>query len=66
MKTNSRVSRPAALQHAMAREIRTRLSSHFVPAPENMYVYDGEDYSKPSEADKKTFDQILAGIVHVM
>ena len=30
-------------------------------APENMYVYDGEDYSKPSEADSTTFDLLLAG-----
>ena len=31
------------------------------PAPENMYMYEGEDYSKASDSDKKTFDQLLAG-----
>lgn len=30
-------------------------------APESMYVYEGEDYSKVSDSDKKTFDQLLAG-----
>ena len=30
-------------------------------APENMYVYEGKDYSKSSDADKKTFDQLLTG-----
>jgi len=30
-------------------------------ALENMYVYEGRDYSKSSDADKKTFDQLLAG-----
>jgi len=30
-------------------------------APENMYVYEGRDYSKSSDADKKTFDQLLTG-----
>ena len=29
--------------------------------PENMYVYEGKDYSKSSDADRKTFDQLLAG-----
>ena len=29
--------------------------------PENMYVYEGKDYSKSSDADKRTFDQLLAG-----
>ena len=27
-----------------------------------MYVYEGEDYSKCSDEDKKSFDQLLAGI----
>ena len=27
-----------------------------------MYVYEGEDYSKCSDEDKKGFDQLLAGI----
>ena len=27
-----------------------------------MYVYEGEDYSKCSNEDKKSFDQLLAGI----
>ena len=37
-------------------------SSHFsYSAPENMYMYEGEDYSKASDSDKKTFDQLLAG-----
>ena len=26
-----------------------------------MYVYEGEDYSKCSDEDKKSFDQLLAG-----
>ena len=26
-----------------------------------MYVYEGEDYSKSSDEDKKSFDQLLAG-----
>ncbi len=26
-----------------------------------MYVYEGEDYSRSSDSDKKTFDQLLAG-----
>jgi hypothetical protein len=26
-----------------------------------MYVYEGEDYSKSSDDDKKSFDQLLAG-----
>ena len=30
--------------------------------PDNMYVYEGEDYSKCSDEDKKSFDQLLAGI----
>ena len=30
-------------------------------APDNMYVYEGEDYSKPSDEDKRSFDQLLAG-----
>ena len=30
--------------------------------PDNMYVYEGEDYSKSSDEDKKSFDQLLAGI----
>lgn len=34
-------------------------------APESMYMYEGEDYSKPSDADKKTFDQLLTGIVQL-
>lgn len=29
--------------------------------PDNMYVYEGEDYSKSSDEDKKSFDQLLAG-----
>ena len=29
--------------------------------PENMYVYEGKDYSKSSDADRRTFDQLLAG-----
>ena len=28
-----------------------------------MYVYEGEDYSKCSDEDKKSFDQLLAGII---
>ena len=31
------------------------------PAPENVYMNEGEDYSKASDSDKKTFDQLLAG-----
>jgi len=30
-------------------------------APQNMYEYEGQDYSKLSEEDRKTFDQLLAG-----
>ena len=30
-----------------------------------MYVYEGKDYSKASESDRKTFDQLLAGELHV-
>ena len=30
-----------------------------------MYVYEGKDYSKASESDKKTFGQLLAGELHV-
>ena len=29
-----------------------------------MYVYEGKDYSKASESDRKTFDQLLAGELH--
>ena len=29
--------------------------------PDNMYMYEGEDYSKSSDEDKKNFDQLLAG-----
>ena len=29
--------------------------------PDNMYMYEGEDYSKSSDEDKKSFDQLLAG-----
>lgn len=29
--------------------------------PDNMYVYEGEDYSKSSDEDKKSFNQLLAG-----
>ena len=29
--------------------------------PESMYVYEGKDYSKSSDADRRTFDQLLAG-----
>ena len=32
-----------------------------LPAPVSMYVYEGEDYSKSSDSDKKSFDQLLAG-----
>ena len=31
-------------------------------APDTMYMYEGKDYSKASELDRKTFDQLLAGI----
>ena len=37
------------------------LSCFLILAPENMYVYEGKDYSKSSDADKKTFDQLLTG-----
>lgn len=42
------------------------MATHFIQsslftAPENMYVYEGEDYSKASDSDKKSFDQLLAG-----
>ena len=30
-------------------------------ALDNMYEFEGEDYSKCNDADKKTFDQLLAG-----
>ena len=33
--------------------------------PDNMYVYEGEDYSKCSDEDKKSFDQLLAGMWNV-
>lgn len=33
----------------------------FSSAPENLYMYEGEDYSKPTEGDRRTFDQMLAG-----
>lgn len=29
-------------------------------APDTMYMYEGKDYSKSSEPDRKTFDQLLA------
>ena len=33
---------------------------------DNMYVYEGEDYSKCSSEDKKSFDQLLAGERYVV
>ena len=32
-----------------------------IAGPETMYMYKGKDYSKASESDKKSFDQLLAG-----
>ena len=29
--------------------------------PDTMYMYEGKDYSKSSDSDRKTFDKILAG-----
>ena len=37
-----------------------------VAGPDTMYVYEGKDYSKASESDRKTFDQLLAGELHVL
>ena len=31
-------------------------------APENMYMYEGQDYSRASDKDRHTFDQLLAGL----
>ena len=35
---------------------------HELTGPDNMYVYEGEDYSKCSDEDKRGFDQLLAGM----
>ena len=49
--------------HILCFKIELKISSsHFsYSAPENMYMYEGEDYSKASDSDKKTFDQLLTG-----
>lgn len=47
---------PCALIHETAHETCSS-------APDNLYVYEGQDYSRPSDADKKTFDQLLAGLL---
>ena len=31
--------------------------------PENMYMYEGQDYSRASDKDRSTFDQLLAGLI---
>ena len=40
------------------------LPAYYTAAPDTMYMYEGKDYSKSSEPDRKTFDQLLAGISH--
>ena len=40
------------------------LPAYYTAAPDTMYMYEGKDYSKSSESDRKTFDQLLAGISH--
>ena len=32
-----------------------------VVGPENMYIYEGRDYSRANDNDRKTFDELLAG-----
>ena len=32
-----------------------------VLGPENMYIYEGRDYSRANDNDRKTFDELLAG-----
>lgn len=40
----------------------TNQSNSTAAASDNMYMYEGEDYSKLiSENDKRSFDQLLAG-----
>ncbi len=42
-------------------EINISFMFRLLLAPQNMYMYEGQDYSKLSQEDKKTFDQLLAG-----
>ena len=32
-----------------------------VLGPENIYIYEGRDYSRANDNDRKTFDELLAG-----
>ena len=34
---------------------------YVLTGPETIYMYEGQDYSRSSDEDRKTFDELIAG-----